>query len=126
MGRVGEGERVSLVGGVGGDEGVLKLGVVVVCVGVGGMIGEEVVYVWGGGFGGKVLGGLWKDEDKIEGGEKVMEGDGYVFVIGRGFMYGFGVIGGRVIGGREVGGKMFVGVNIVGGFGWGLIFRSIG
>ena len=106
IGSLAEGETVTLLGGVAAHQGLLKFPLVVLSVAFGGMIGDQVLYLCGRRFGGKLL--------------------PYLFVIGTRFMYGFRVIGPTLIGASQLPPKIFLPLNILGAFAWALIFTTIG
>lgn len=55
IGSLAEGETVTLLGGVAAHQGLLKFPLVVLSVALGGMIGDQVLYLCGRRFGGKLL-----------------------------------------------------------------------
>ena len=55
LGSLAEGETVTLLGGVAAHQGLLKFPLVVLSVALGGMIGDQVLYLCGRRFGGKLL-----------------------------------------------------------------------
>ena len=55
IGSLAEGETITLLGGVAAHQGLLKFPLVVVSVALGGMIGDQVLYLVGRRFGGKLL-----------------------------------------------------------------------
>lgn len=95
IGSLAEGETVTLLGGVAAHQGLLKFPLVVLSVALGGMIGDQVLYLCGRRFGGKLLRRFSKHQDKIERAQKLIQRHPYLFVIGTRFMYGFRVIGRR-------------------------------
>ena len=110
IGSLAEGETVTLLGGVAAHQGLLKFPLVVLSVALGGMIGDQVLYLCGRRFGGKLLRRFSKHQDKI----------------GTRFMYGFRVIGPTLIGASQLPPKIFLPLNILGAFAWALIFTTIG
>ena len=66
IGSLAEGETVTLLGGVAAHQGLLKFPLVVLSVALGGMIGDQVLYLCGRRFGGKLLRRFSKHQDKIE------------------------------------------------------------
>ena len=99
---------------------------VVLSVALGGMIGDQVLYLCGRRFGGKLLRRFSKHQDKIERAQKLIQRHPYLFVIGTRFMYGFRVIGPTLIGASQLPPKIFLPLNILGAFAWALIFTTIG
>lgn len=55
IGSLAEGETITLLGGVAAHQGVLKFPTVVLSVALGGMIGDQLLYLLGRRFGGKIL-----------------------------------------------------------------------
>jgi len=55
IGSLAEGETITLLGGVAAHQGVLKFPLVVLSVALGGMIGDQLLYLLGRRFGGKIL-----------------------------------------------------------------------
>ncbi|BBU82623.1 hypothetical protein EIMP300_40230 [Escherichia coli] len=90
------------------------------------MIGDQVLYLCGRRFGGKLLRRFSKHQDKIERAQKLIQRHPYLFVIGTRFMYGFRVIGPTLIGASQLPPKIFLPLNILGAFAWALIFTTIG
>src|SRR5699024_3932015 len=83
IGSLAEGETVTLLGGVAAHQGLLKFPLVVLSVALGGMIGDQVLYLCGRRFGGKLLRRFSKHQDKIERAQKLIQRHPYLFVIGR-------------------------------------------
>ena len=125
IGSLAEGETVTLLGGVAAHQGLLKFPLVVLSVALGGMIGDQVLYLCGRRFGGKLLRRFSKHQDKIERAQKLIQRHPYLFVIGTRFMYGFRVIGPTLIGASQLPPKIFLPLNILGAFAWALIFTTI-
>lgn len=126
LGSLAEGETVTLLGGVAAHQGLLKFPLVVLSVALGGMIGDQVLYLCGRRFGGKLLRRLSKHQDKIERAQKLIQRHPYLFVIGTRFMYGFRVIGPTLIGASQLPPKIFLPLNILGALARALIFTAIG
>lgn len=72
IGSLAEGETVTLLGGVAAHQGLLKFPLVVLSVALGGMIGDQVLYLCGRRFGGKLLRRFSKHQDKIERAQKLI------------------------------------------------------
>lgn len=123
IGSLAEGETVTLLGGVAAHQGLLKFPLVVLSVALGGMIGDQVLYLCGRRFGGKLLRRFSKHQDKIERAQKLIQRHPYLFVIGTRFMYGFRVIGPTLIGASQLPPKIFLPLNILGAFAWALILQ---
>ena len=96
IGSLAEGETVTLLGGVAAHQGLLKFPLVVLSVALGGMIGDQVLYLCGRRFGGKLLRRFSKHQDKIERAQKLIQRHPYLPL------------------------------NILGAFAWALIFTTIG
>ncbi len=86
------------------------------------MIGDQVLYLCGRRFGGKLLRRFSKHQDKIERAQKLIQRHPYLFVIGTRFMYGFRVIGPTLIGASQLPPKIFLPLNILGAFALGVDF----
>ena len=110
IGSLAEGETVTLLGGVAAHQGLLKFPLVVLSVALGGMIGDQVLYLCGRRFGGKLLRRFSKHQDKIERAQKLIQRHPYLFVIGT----------------SQLPPKIFLPLNILGAFAWALIFTTIG
>lgn len=108
IGSLAEGETVTLLGGLAAHQGLLKFPLVVLSVALGGMIGDQVLYLCGRRFGGKLLRRFSKHQDKIERAQKLIQRHPYLFVIGTRFMYGFRVIGPTLIGASQLPPKIFL------------------
>ncbi|XNN30251.1 DedA family protein [Escherichia coli] len=125
IGSLAEGETVTLRAGVAAHQGLLKFPLVVFSVALGGMIGDQVLYLWVAVWRQAVTPFL-KHQDKIERAQKLIQRHPYLFVIGTRFMYGFRVIGPTLIGASQLPPKIFLPLNILGAFAWALIFTTIG
>lgn len=55
IGSLAEGETITLLGGVAAHQGLLKFPLVVISVALGGMIGDQLLYLLGRRYGGKIL-----------------------------------------------------------------------
>ncbi|POT59662.1 DedA family protein [Citrobacter amalonaticus] len=126
IGSMAEGETITLLGGVAAHQGLLKFSLVVISVALGGMIGDQLLYLLGRRYGGKILRRFPKHRDKIRRAQKMIQHRPYVFVIGTRFMYGFRVIGPLLIGASHLPPKIFLPLNIVGALVWALIFTTLG
>lgn len=93
IGSLAEGETITLLGGVAAHQGVLKFPLVVLSVALGGMIGDQLLYLLGRRFGGKILQRFSRHQTKIDYAQKLIQRRPYLFVVGTRFMYGFRVIG---------------------------------
>lgn len=126
IGSLAEGETVTLLGGVAAHQGLLKFPLVVISVALGGMIGDQLLYLLGRRYGGKLLRRFSRHQDKIHRAQKMIQRRPYLFVIGTRFMYGFRVIGPLLIGASHLPPKVFLPLNILGALAWALIFTTLG
>lgn len=126
IGSLAEGETVTLLGGVAAHQGLLKFPLVVISVAIGGMIGDQLLYLLGRRYGGKLLRRFSRHQDKIHRAQKMIQRRPYLFVIGTRFMYGFRVIGPLLIGASHLPPKVFLPLNILGALAWALIFTTLG
>jgi membrane protein DedA with SNARE-associated domain len=126
IGSVAEGETVTLLGGVAAHQGLLKFWLVVVSVALGGMIGDQVLYLLGRRFGGRLLRRFKRHKAKIRSAQRLIQRRPYLFVIGTRFMYGFRVIGPLLIGASRLPPKIFLPLNILGAMIWSLLFTTLG
>lgn len=126
IGSLAEGETVTLLGGVAAQQGLLKFPLVVLAVAVGGMIGDQVLYLLGRRYGDPLLRRFSRHRDKIRQAQKMIQRRPYLFVIGTRFMYGFRVIGPLLIGASHLPPKIFLPLNILGALIWALIFTTLG
>ena len=126
IGSLAEGETITLLGGVAAHQGVLKFPLVVLSVALGGMIGDQLLYLLGRRFGGKILQRFSRHQAKIDYAQKMIQRRPYLFVVGTRFMYGFRVIGPLLIGASRLPPKVFLPLNIVGAIIWALIFTTLG
>lgn len=55
VGSIAEGETITLLGGVAAHQGLLKFPLVVMAVALGGMIGDQLLYLLGRRYGMKIL-----------------------------------------------------------------------
>lgn len=93
IGSMAEGETITLLGGVAAHQGLLTFPLVVIAVALGGMIGDQVLYLLGRCYGGRLLRRFSRHRDKIRRAQKMIQRRPYLFVIGTRFMYGFRIIG---------------------------------
>ncbi len=126
VGSVAEGETITLLGGVAAHQGLLKFPLVVAAVALGGMIGDQLLYLVGRRFGMKILRRFKKHQDKIEKAQRLINRRPWLFVIGTRFMYGFRIIGPILIGASHLPPKIFLPLNIFGAIVWALIFTTLG
>ena len=126
IGSLAEGETITLLGGVAAHQGVLKFPLVVLSVALGGMIGDQLLYLLGRRFGGKILQRFSRHQAKIDYAQKIIQRRPYLFVVGTRFMYGFRVIGPLLIGASHLPPKIFLPLNILGAFVWASLFTTLG
>lgn len=120
IGSVAEGETITLLGGVAAHQGLLKFWLVVISVAPG-MIGDQLLYLLGRRFGGRILRRFARQKKRIQKAQRMIQRRPYLFVIGTRFMYGFRVIGPLLIGASRLPPKVFLPLNIVGAIIWALI-----
>ncbi|WP_312284540.1 DedA family protein [Yokenella regensburgei] len=126
VGSLAEGETVTLLGGVAAHQGLLKFWLVVVSVALGGMMGDQVLYLLGRHFGDRILKRFRRHKAKIRSAQRLIQRRPYLFVIGTRFMYGFRVIGPLLIGASRLPPKIFLPLNILGAIIWSLLFTTLG
>ncbi|EBP0012842.1 DedA family protein [Salmonella enterica] len=126
IGSMAEGETVTLLGGVAAHQGLLKFPLVAAAVALGGMMGDQLLYLLGRCYGGKILRRFPRYHTKIRRAQKMIQRHPYLFVIGTRFMYGFRVIGPLLIGASRLPPKIFLPLNIVGALIWALLFTTLG
>ncbi|ECG8516144.1 DedA family protein [Salmonella enterica subsp. salamae] len=126
IGSMAEGETVTLLGGVAAHQGLLKFPLVAVAVALGGMMGDQLLYLLGRCYGGKILRRFPRYHTKIRHAQKMIQRHPYLFVIGTRFMYGFRVVGPLLIGSSRLPPKIFLPLNIVGALVWALLFTTLG
>jgi len=126
VGSVAEGETITLLGGVAAHQGLLKFPLVVAAVALGGMIGDQLLYLLGRKYGMTILHRFKKHQDKIEKAQRLINRRPWLFVIGTRFMYGFRIIGPILIGASHLPPKIFLPLNIFGAIVWALIFTTLG
>ncbi|EBT7581230.1 DedA family protein [Salmonella enterica] len=126
IGSMAEGETVTLLGGVAAHQGLLKFPLVAAAVALGGMMGDQLLYLLGRCYGGKILRRFPRYHTKIRRAQKMIQRHPYLFVIGTRFMYGFRVVGPLLIGASRLPPKIFLPLNIVGALIWALLFTSLG
>ncbi|EHD01696.1 DedA family inner membrane protein YohD [Salmonella enterica subsp. enterica serovar Wandsworth str. A4-580] len=141
IGSMAEGETVTLLGGVAAHQGLLKFPLVAAAVALGGMMGDQLLYLLGRCYGGKILRRFPRYHTKIRRAQKMIQRHPYLFVIGTRFMYGFRVVGPLLIGASRLPPKIFLGasrlppkippkiflpLNIVGALIWALLFTTLG
>ncbi|EBM6090269.1 DedA family protein [Salmonella enterica] len=126
IGSMAEGETVTLLGGVAAHQGLLKFPLVAAAVALGGMMGDQLLYLLGRCYGGKILHRFPRYHTKIRRAQKMIQRHPYLFVIGTRFMYGFRVVGPLLIGASRLPPKIFLPLNIVGALIWALLFTTLG
>ncbi|HAC6040730.1 TPA_asm: DedA family protein [Salmonella enterica subsp. enterica serovar Enteritidis] len=126
IGSMAEGETVTLLGGVAAHQGLLKFPLVAAAVALGGMMGDQLLYLLGRCYGGKILRRFPRYHTKIRRAQKIIQRHPYLFVIGTRFMYGFRVVGPLLIGASRLPPKIFLPLNIVGALIWALLFTTLG
>ncbi|EHI2304965.1 DedA family protein [Salmonella enterica] len=126
IGSMAEGETVTLLGGVVAHQGLLKFPLVAAAVALGGMMGDQLLYLLGRCYGGKILRRFPRYHTKIRRAQKMIQRHPYLFVIGTRFMYGFRVVGPLLIGASRLPPKIFLPLNIVGALIWALLFTTLG
>ncbi|EAA3095788.1 DedA family protein [Salmonella enterica subsp. enterica serovar Lille] len=126
IGSMAEGETVTLLGGVAAHQGLLKFPLVTAAVALGGMMGDQLLYLLGRCYGGKILRRFPRYHTKIRRAQKMIQRHPYLFVIGTRFMYGFRVVGPLLIGASRLPPKIFLPLNIVGALIWALLFTTLG
>ncbi|EGF9962595.1 TPA: DedA family protein [Salmonella enterica subsp. enterica serovar Fresno] len=126
IGSMAEGETVTLLGGVAAHQGLLKFPLVAAAVALGGMMGDQLLYLLGRCYGGKILRRFPRYHTKIRPAQKMIQRHPYLFVIGTRFMYGFRVVGPLLIGASRLPPKIFLPLNIVGALIWALLFTTLG
>ncbi|EDB6594775.1 DedA family protein [Salmonella enterica subsp. enterica serovar Derby] len=126
IGSMAEGETVTLLGGVAAHQGLLKFPLVAAAVALGGMMGDQLLYLLGRCYGGKILRRFPRYHTKIRRAQRMIQRHPYLFVIGTRFMYGFRVVGPLLIGASRLPPKIFLPLNIVGALIWALLFTTLG
>ncbi|EAT5086187.1 DedA family protein [Salmonella enterica] len=126
IGSMAEGKTVTLLGGVAAHQGLLKFPLVAAAVALGGMMGDQLLYLLGRCYGGKILRRFPRYHTKIRRAQKMIQRHPYLFVIGTRFMYGFRVVGPLLIGASRLPPKIFLPLNIVGALIWALLFTTLG
>ena len=126
VGSMAEGETITLLGGVAAHQGLLKFPLVVIAVALGGMIGDQLLYLVGRRFGGRILRRFASQKARIRKAQRMIQHRPWLFVIGTRFMYGFRVIGPLLIGASRLPPRIFLPLNIVGALVWALLFTTIG
>ncbi|WP_181380784.1 DedA family protein [Salmonella enterica] len=126
IGSMAEGETVTLLGGGAAHQGLLKFPLVAAAVALGGMMGDQLLYLLGRCYGGKILRRFPRYHTKIRRAQKMIQRHPYLFVIGTRFMYGFRVVGPLLIGASRLPPKIFLPLNIVGALIWALLFTTLG
>ncbi|EJF1949705.1 DedA family protein [Salmonella enterica] len=126
IGSMAEGETVTLLGGVAAHQGLLKFPLVAAAVALGGMMGDQLLYLLGRCYGGKILRRFPRYHTKIRRAQKMIQRHPYLFVIGTRFMYGFRGVGPLLIGASRLPPKIFLPLNIVGALIWALLFTTLG
>jgi membrane protein DedA with SNARE-associated domain len=90
------------------------------------MIGDQLLYLLGRRFGGKLLKRFSRHQARIRKAQRMIQRRPYLFVIGTRFMYGFRVIGPLLIGASRLPPKVFLPLNVLGALVWALLFTTLG
>ena len=115
VGSMAEGETITLLGGVAAHQGLLKFPLVVIAVALGGMIGDQLLYLLGRRFGGRILRRFAIQKARIRKAQRMIQHRRWLFVIGTG-----------LIGASRLPPRIFLPLNIVGALVWALLFTTIG
>ncbi|SCB97634.1 DedA family protein [Kosakonia oryziphila] len=126
IGSIAEGETITLLGGVAAHQGLLHFPLVVISVALGGMFGDQLLYLLGRRYGMKILRRFSRHRDKIHQAQTLIRRHPYLFVIGSRFMYGFRIVGPLLIGTSHLRPKIFLPLNILGAIVWALLFTTLG
>lgn len=126
VGSMAEGETITLLGGIAAHQGLLKFPLVVLSVALGGMLGDQLLYLLGRHYGSRVLARFRRHRKHISRAKRLINNHPRLFVIGSRFMYGFRVIGPIMIGASRLPPRLFFPLNILGAVIWALLFTSLG
>ncbi len=126
VGSLAEGETVTLLGGVAAHQGLLKFPLVVAAVALGGMIGDQLLYLVGRRFGNGLLKRFPRHKKQIARARNLINHRPWLFVIGTRFMYGFRIIGPILIGASHLPPRIFLPLNILGAIVWASLFSALG
>lgn len=126
LGSLAEGETATILGGVAAHQGLLKFPLVVLMVALGGMIGDQVLYLIGYRYGSTLLKRFKRHQKKIDQAKALINRRPYLFVIGTRFMYGFRIIGPLLIGSSHLPPSRFLPLNIIGALLWATLFTTLG
>lgn len=126
IGSIAEGETITLLGGVAAHQGLLRFPLVVISVALGGMIGDQLLYLLGRRYGMKLLRRFSRHRDKVHQAQTLIRRHPYLFVIGSRFMYGFRIVGPLLIGTSRLRPRIFLPLNIIGALVWALLFTTLG
>ncbi len=119
IGSLAEGETVTLLGGVAAHQGLLKFPLVVLSVALGGMIrANQVLYLCGRRFGGKLLRRFSKHQDKIERAQQTYPTPSVSVCHWYALYVWLSAIGPTLIGASQLPPKIFLPLNILGAFAW--------
>lgn len=126
LGSIAEGETITLLGGVAAHQGLLKFPLVIAAVALGGMIGDQVLYLVGRRYGDALLRRFSRHQKQITKARKMINRRPWLFVIGTRFMYGFRIVGPILIGASHLPPKVFLPLNILGAIVWATLFTTLG
>lgn len=126
IGSITEGETITLLGGVAAHQGLLKLPWVIAAVALGGMIGDQVLYLVGRRYGDSLLRRFSRHQKQITKARRMINRRPWLFVIGTRFMYGFRIVGPLLIGASHLPPKVFLPLNILGALVWATLFSVLG
>ncbi|VTN20068.1 DedA family inner membrane protein YohD [Klebsiella pneumoniae] len=80
VGSMAEGETITLLGGVAAHQGLLKFPLVVIAVALGGMIGDQLLYLVGRRFGGRILRRFASQKARIRKAQRMIQHRPWLFV----------------------------------------------
>ncbi|RWR02136.1 membrane protein [[Pantoea] beijingensis] len=126
LGCMAEGETFTLLGGVAAHEGLLRYVWVVLVAMLGGIIGDQLLFVIGRYYGTAILSRFKRHQKQMTKANSMIRRRPTLFVIGVRFMYGFRLIGPIIIGASRLNPLKFFLLNITGALLWSLIFVSLG
>ncbi|WPM85561.1 DedA family protein [Apirhabdus apintestini] len=126
LGSLAEGETVTLLGGIAAHQRLLSLPLTIISVALGGMIGDQLLYLAGRRYGETILQRFPRYRGKITRARRLINRHPWLFVVGSRFMYGFRIVGPILIGASRLPPKIFLPLNIIGALVWATLFTLLG
>ncbi|WP_075180781.1 DedA family protein [Pantoea sp. 1.19] len=126
LGCLAEGETFTLLGGIAAHQGLLRFIWVVLVAALGGLIGDQLLFLLGRRYGTRLLQRFPQQQTRVERINDWIRRYPSLIVIGVRFMYGFRLLGPVMIGASRLRHRTFFLLNLLGALLWATLFVSLG